>query len=281
MKPLKYLPVILILLFLSVKIYPATVQGFVKDSQTGQPLIGANVVVVGTQYGAATDLRGFYIIKELTLGEYTVKISYLGYKTSKTNIEIKNIDEIIELNVKLDLPIIELDSVSTPELEAYHKKLKGQNKISPVLTVVLDSITSSDNFLTAYLSMTNNTEDSFYVFKNYICFNVIYPVIKNSDDKLLKHNLALMDCPGEKTCPDESDLILIKPGETIKYPATKLEFFNFGRYPKGKYTVAVKYEFKKPETINTFYCSSKSNIKALITGLRGSYVSNVLTFVNK
>jgi len=277
---LKYLPAILFF-FLSIKILPATIQGQVTDESTGQPLIGANIILVGTQYGAATDLRGFYIIKNLSPGEYTIKIAYIGYNTTKENVEIKDKDEVIELNVKLEVPIIYLDSVSTPELKAYHKKLEEQNKISPVLKIILDSLTFSDKFLTAYLSMTNCAKDSFYILKTYTCYEVIDPIVKDSAGKLVRQNMGLYDCMGMKTCPDSGDLMLIKPGETIKYPATKLEFYNFGRYPKGKYTVAVKYEFKKPLQINGFYCRSKSNIKALITGLRGTYISNALTFVNK
>jgi len=277
---LKYLPAILFF-YLSIKIFPATIQGQVTDASTGKPLVGANLIVVGTQYGTATDLYGFYKIKDLSPGEYTLRISYIGYKTSKVNVELKNKDEVIELNVKLEVPVIYLDSISTPGLIAYHQKLEEQNKISSVLKIVLDSLTFSDKFLTAYLSMTNNSEDSLYVFKNYVCFNVIDPIIKNSDNKILKHNVAMMDCIGEKTCPDENDLALIKPGQTIKYPAIRLGSYYFGHYPEDKYTVAVKYEFKKSVTINKFYCRSKSNIEALTKGLRGTYISNPLTFVNK
>jgi hypothetical protein len=280
MKLLKYLPAILFF-YLSIKIFPATIQGQVKDASTGEPLIGANLIVDGTPYGAATDLYGFYKIKDLSPGEYTIRISYIGYRPTKENVEIKNKDDVIELDVKLEEPIIYLDSVSTPTLEAYHKRLEEQNKISSVLKIVLDSLTFSDNFLTAYLSMTNCAKDSFYILKTFTCYEVIIPVVKDSAGKLVRQNMGLYDCMGMKTCPDSGDLMLIKPGETIKYPATKLEFYNFGRYPKGKYTVAVKYEFKKPVTINGFYCKSKSNIKALITGLRGIYMSNALTFANK
>ncbi len=90
-----------------------------------------------------------------------------------------------------------------------------------------------------------------------------------------------MDCVGEKTCPDSTDLILIKPGVTIKYPATRLEFYNFSRIPKGKYIVKIIYIFKKPEKINTFYCGG-SSIQVLITGLRGTYISsNSFEFINQ
>jgi hypothetical protein len=89
----------------------------------------------------------------------------------------------------------------------------------------------------------------------------------------------MMDCVGEKTSPDYTDLILIKPGETIKYPTTKLNFYSFKVIPKGKYSIKIKYEFPKPEEINTFYCG---HIDVLIKGLRGTYISsNELTFIHK
>lgn len=67
-----------------------TVSGKAVDSQTGDAIIGANVLIEGTTYGAATDLDGKYIIKNVPVGNYNVVVSYLSY--SKTKI----------LNIKVD-----------------------------------------------------------------------------------------------------------------------------------------------------------------------------------
>lgn len=75
--------VLFFLLFLFTYTWGGTVgriQGKVTDLQTGEPLIGANVIVVGTSFGAATDVNGDYTINNLEPGVYDVKASYLGYK---------------------------------------------------------------------------------------------------------------------------------------------------------------------------------------------------------
>ena len=127
--------------------------------------------------------------------------------------------------------------------------------------------------------MKNNIGDSIYLFKNYLCFSVIKPLVTDSTGKIIKENMGLMDCVGERKCPYSTDLILIKPGETVKYPLTKIGFYNFKALPNGLYSIRIKYEFKKPVEINTLYYR---DIKTLIIGLRGSYISsNELEFMNK
>jgi hypothetical protein len=281
MKLKHYFPIIIILLF-NFNNYSATIKGIVTDSRTREPIIGALIVLIGNSNHATTDINGSYIIKDLSPGKYIISTSYIVYKSHRDTINIKGQDEVIELNIMLKPLIVDLDSVSTPQLEAYHEKLREINKIKPVMLIEIDSLTYSDNCLSVYLTMINNTADSIYIFKNYPCFNVIQPIVTDSTNKLIRRNMIMVDCLGEKTCPDTTDLILIKPGAKIKYPVTKLMYYNFSNIPKGKYSIKIRYEFKKPEEINTFYCYGKSTLKSLITGLRGAYdSSNILTFFNQ
>ncbi|HET6340914.1 MAG TPA: carboxypeptidase-like regulatory domain-containing protein, partial [Gemmatimonadota bacterium] len=53
-------------------------QGRVLDVATGEPLIGAQVSVVGTDQGAVTDVDGRYRIS-LPPGSYDLRVVYLGY----------------------------------------------------------------------------------------------------------------------------------------------------------------------------------------------------------
>lgn len=53
--------------------------GKVVDEVTREPLIGANVILVNTDLGAATDINGNYFILNVTPGTYEVRISYVGY----------------------------------------------------------------------------------------------------------------------------------------------------------------------------------------------------------
>lgn len=80
--------------FLIVIIFPTfihgqgKIQGVVTDSTSHSALIGANVLIVGTSLGAATDVNGEFSILNVPLGKYVLRVSYIGYKTKEINIEL-------------------------------------------------------------------------------------------------------------------------------------------------------------------------------------------------
>lgn len=62
-----------------------TLSGTVIDNQTGSPLSGVTVFVVGTYKGAYTDEAGKFRIEGIKPGEYSIRISYIGYAEKKIN----------------------------------------------------------------------------------------------------------------------------------------------------------------------------------------------------
>lgn len=56
-----------------------SVSGVIKDSETKELLLGANVVLVGTYSGAISNEDGIFTISKVKPGDYSVKISYTGY----------------------------------------------------------------------------------------------------------------------------------------------------------------------------------------------------------
>lgn len=57
------------------------IQGKVTDSETGEPLVGAEVYLDGTQLGSLTDLDGNYHIEGIPAGTQAIRVNYLGYAT--------------------------------------------------------------------------------------------------------------------------------------------------------------------------------------------------------
>ncbi|MBN2104732.1 TonB family protein [bacterium] len=55
------------------------ISGNITDTETGLPLVGANVVLEGTDRGAATDENGNYFIPNVEPGKYNLKLSMMGY----------------------------------------------------------------------------------------------------------------------------------------------------------------------------------------------------------
>lgn len=85
--------------------------GTVTDAVTGDPLIGANVLIEGTNLGAAANVNGRYTILNIPPGIYSVRISYLGYESLIVeNVQII-VDQTTELTVQLRPHSIEVDEV--------------------------------------------------------------------------------------------------------------------------------------------------------------------------
>ncbi len=105
--------IILFALFISNPLLAGkhTVSGYVIDSSTGETIIGVNVVVQGTNRGAASDGNGFFFISGLEPGAYTLDFMHIAFE--KKSMPIKLIDKSIVLHdVALKPTVIELQDVS-------------------------------------------------------------------------------------------------------------------------------------------------------------------------
>ncbi|NOX38024.1 MAG: TonB-dependent receptor [Calditrichaeota bacterium] len=63
------------------------IRGVVIDKGTGEPLPAANIVLVGTLHGTTTDVDGTFIL-DVDPGDYTVRVSYLGYETLEKEVSV-------------------------------------------------------------------------------------------------------------------------------------------------------------------------------------------------
>ncbi len=64
------------------------IMGKVTDAATGEPLIGANVMIEGTSLGAAVNFDGYFEVKSVPPGTYTLKTTFIGYETEKKEIQV-------------------------------------------------------------------------------------------------------------------------------------------------------------------------------------------------
>jgi hypothetical protein len=84
-----------------------TLSGYLKDSTSGESLLGATVLVTELNKGAASNEYGFYSLT-LPAGKYTLKASYIGYKTQLKEIQL---DKDVRLNIALHPNVIETQEV--------------------------------------------------------------------------------------------------------------------------------------------------------------------------
>lgn len=85
--------------------------GTIKDAQTGEPLIGANILIEGTDFGAATNVRGEYVILNIPPGRYNVRISFIGYETILYTDVVIIVDQTTQLSAEIKPVSIEVDEV--------------------------------------------------------------------------------------------------------------------------------------------------------------------------
>ena len=85
-------------------------RGVVIDSTTGQKIPFANVIIVGTSKGAASNIDGFYLIPNLPPGSYDVAASAVGFERSTERAFVR-IGEPTVLNFRLSPASVEIGEV--------------------------------------------------------------------------------------------------------------------------------------------------------------------------
>jgi len=102
------------------------IQGNVIDEKTQESIAFANVTILGTEMGAATDAGGDFFILNVPPGKYTVEVSFIGYQTKNITDVIVEYDKTARLEVSLTPTAIELSPVTvTSERPAVSKEMVG------------------------------------------------------------------------------------------------------------------------------------------------------------
>ena len=86
--------------------------GRIVEFATKQPIPYANISVVGTEFGTASDQNGYYKIENLPVNTYAIKVSYVGYNSQIKSDVVINSAKPFELNFELTPQTIELGDVT-------------------------------------------------------------------------------------------------------------------------------------------------------------------------
>lgn len=103
------------LLFIGVFLFAADfgrISGRVINTETGETLVGADVIVEGTELGAATDENGEYTVLYVPVGTYRVVSSYISYDPYTFTNVIVNADQTTLLNFRLRPTVIEVQGIT-------------------------------------------------------------------------------------------------------------------------------------------------------------------------
>ena len=68
----------------------AVIKGFTYDESTGESLPYCTILLMGTSYGALSDVSGAFLINKIPAGTYIVKVSQLGYVDLFDTVEVSS-----------------------------------------------------------------------------------------------------------------------------------------------------------------------------------------------
>jgi TonB-dependent receptor len=113
-----------------------TITGSVRDAQTGEGLPGANVTLVGTGFGASSDIYGKFLVRNVPAGSYKVRTAYIGYKTVEATIQVRDGADT-KHEVKLDPVSVEGEAVIvTAQAEGQNEAINQQLMSAQIVNVV-------------------------------------------------------------------------------------------------------------------------------------------------
>lgn len=134
-----------------------SISGKIIDNSNNEELIGANVLIIGTNYGASSDIDGQFSIKFVPVGKYTLKISYISYQTvTVESVEVKP-GEDTKINISLEPASTELEEVVVTA-EALKTTETSVLKIQKNSSNIVDGVSSE-------LISKNNSTDGTDVLK--------------------------------------------------------------------------------------------------------------------
>lgn len=108
-----YIFVVAVMLALSSTVALAqlgTIKGTITDAQTGEFMVGANVFLEKTSYGAATDSKGEFTVQNVLPANYNLVVSYIGYEQYRQAITV-NADKTLTLDIKIKPSAVTLGGV--------------------------------------------------------------------------------------------------------------------------------------------------------------------------
>lgn len=108
------------------------IRGFVYNEETDESIPFANAVLEGTNKGAVATGDGYFIINDIKPGDYTLKVSFLGFETYSEQIKVEaNKITNIKAYLKPTSQILDDVEVSAERQERETKVLTGVTKLDP------------------------------------------------------------------------------------------------------------------------------------------------------
>ena len=94
-----------LLLYLAFSFSQTTgkISGVIYDGDTQEPIIGANIIVIGTGLGSSSDTDGSFYVINIEPGIYSLRVDYIGYAPltlNKVNVSVNRTNQLQPILIK-------------------------------------------------------------------------------------------------------------------------------------------------------------------------------------
>ena len=102
-----------------------SINGFVREASSGEPISYANVFLSNTALGAATSRDGYFVITDVPKGEYEFNVTMIGYSVYKEKISVSDTASI-RLEILLKEEVIETSEILvTAERQKFERAIES------------------------------------------------------------------------------------------------------------------------------------------------------------
>ena len=121
--------------------------GYVFDSKSSLPLVGANILIEGTGIGTSTNQFGYFQFDNLYTGTYSITTSYIGYNSSSTNTIAVYLDQPTNVTIYMepaenklnDVVVAGIKSNNYKNLKLYTSEDIAKNNYQTVADVLVQT----------------------------------------------------------------------------------------------------------------------------------------------
>lgn len=125
---------------------PASVSGYINDSETGETLISANIAIADSRKGTSSNTSGYYNLTNITPGTYTLVATYIGYERYEREITLDP-GENLRLSINLKPEGYQLEEIVVEsQKEKEEQRNIGVAQIETELIKKVPSVFQADVF---------------------------------------------------------------------------------------------------------------------------------------
>ncbi len=122
---------LLFLVSVSTVLSEQSINGFIREDKTGEPLPYANIILPDLNRGATSNTEGYFVISDVPVGSHKLVVSIIGYSPEEHLVQLP-VDMNLRLDLRLVQAVIEGQSI---EVSAEREKFK---ELVSTSTVTLD-----------------------------------------------------------------------------------------------------------------------------------------------